>query len=364
MLDQPVASQRARLHGRPRLDFQEHLADLEANGLLPPHRSCRSTRTPSCIRWCAGNSSAACPEHKRRAFLFTNVTDAKGRRLRHAGGGRLDRGVGRNLFARHGRRVEDIGKPGCRRSPHPIPPIKGAQPRCQEVVITGDDLAAPGGLEAPAGAGLDARLRIPRPISRATFCVTRDPDSGIQNSGTYRAALKATDRLVVRMVARERRRRRLSALAEVSERRRADADRDRDRLRAGGACSRVRRSSPSTSTSSASPARSPGGRSRWRRRDRRSRRAGRRRDRDRGTDRSREARAGGAVRREQRLCRARSLQHADASDRDHPQARAGVHLDHQPGDAERIERGQEGRLRAAVPRHLRERSGSTACAAW
>src|SRR5439155_1085118 len=32
--------------------------------------------------------------------------------------------------------------------------------------------------------------------------VTKDPDSGIQNGGTYRAALKATDRAVVRMVAR------------------------------------------------------------------------------------------------------------------------------------------------------------------
>ena len=40
------------------------------------------------------------------------------------------------------------------------------------------------------------------PYLSATFCVTKDPDSGIQNGGTYRAALKATDRCVVRMVAR------------------------------------------------------------------------------------------------------------------------------------------------------------------
>src|SRR6202012_620227 len=37
----------------------------------------------------------------------------------------------------------------------------------------------------------------------ATLCVTRDPETGVQNMGTYRAALKAADRLVVRMVARE-----------------------------------------------------------------------------------------------------------------------------------------------------------------
>jgi len=40
------------------------------------------------------------------------------------------------------------------------------------------------------------------PYLTATLCITRDPDSGIQNMGMYRAALKATDRLAVRMVAR------------------------------------------------------------------------------------------------------------------------------------------------------------------
>ena len=40
----------------------------------------RSTRTPSSSRWCAGSSSAACRRTERRAFLFTNVIDAKGRR--------------------------------------------------------------------------------------------------------------------------------------------------------------------------------------------------------------------------------------------------------------------------------------------
>jgi 4-hydroxy-3-polyprenylbenzoate decarboxylase len=77
-----------------------------------------------------------------------------------------------------------------------------ASPACQQVVITGDALRAPGG-------GL-ARLPVPvstpgvdsAPYLTATLCVTRDPENGIQNMGTYRAALKATDRLGVRMVAR------------------------------------------------------------------------------------------------------------------------------------------------------------------
>src|SRR5262249_56544913 len=40
------------------------------------------------------------------------------------------------------------------------------------------------------------------PYLTATLCVTRDPDTGIQNVGTYRAALKAADRLGVRMSSR------------------------------------------------------------------------------------------------------------------------------------------------------------------
>ena len=59
------------------------------------------------------------------------------------------------------------------------------------------------------GNGLD---RLPIPISTpgfdsaptltATNVITRDPETGMQNMGTYRAALKAPDRLVVRMATR------------------------------------------------------------------------------------------------------------------------------------------------------------------
>src|SRR5207237_682337 len=83
-----------------------------------------------------------------------------------------------------------------------IAPVAVSSPPCQEVVITGAALRdADGGLK-----------RLPVPISTpgfdaapyltATLCITRDPESGVQNMGTYRAALKATDRLGVRMASR------------------------------------------------------------------------------------------------------------------------------------------------------------------
>src|SRR5262245_26093866 len=70
------------------------------------------------------------------------------------------------------------------------------------MVTTGDELRRPGGglasLPVPVSTpGFDAA-----PYLTATLCITRDPDSGIRNMGTYRAALKATDRLGVRMATR------------------------------------------------------------------------------------------------------------------------------------------------------------------
>ena len=40
------------------------------------------------------------------------------------------------------------------------------------------------------------------PYLTATLCITRDPETGVRNMGTYRAALKKTDRLGVRMSSR------------------------------------------------------------------------------------------------------------------------------------------------------------------
>jgi 4-hydroxy-3-polyprenylbenzoate decarboxylase len=83
-------------------------------------------------------------------------------------------------------------------------------------VLRGEDLKAPGGL-----------ARLPVPVSTpgfdsaltATLCITRDPDSDIQNMGTYRAALKASDGWWCAWGARGERCRRLSAWLKYRERR-------------------------------------------------------------------------------------------------------------------------------------------------
>jgi UbiD family decarboxylase len=214
MLDQPSNLQGGKsLSGRrPRLDFQDHLADLEANGLLVrvDRLINKDTELHPLVRW---QFLGGVPEDKRRAFLFTNVTDAKGRRYD------IPVVVGAlaaspDIYAiGMGQPVNEIGSAWMRAIANPIAPVAVGNPPCQEVVLTGDDLKAASGGEELGGKGLAGLARLPVPVSTpgfdsapyltATLCVTRDPDSGVQNMGTYRAALKASDRLVVRMVARE-----------------------------------------------------------------------------------------------------------------------------------------------------------------
>src|SRR6266700_343361 len=185
----------------PRLDLQEHIADREAQGLLVriDHPVNKDTELHPLVRL---QFIGGIPEAERRAFLFTNVTDASGRRydMPVVVGSIAASAEVYSLGMR--RPVEEIGSAWIEAIAHPIPPVRTNAPRCQEVVIKGDDLRKPDGglklLPVPVSTpGFDSA-----PYLTATFCVTKDPDSGIQNGGTYRAALKATDRLVVRMVAR------------------------------------------------------------------------------------------------------------------------------------------------------------------
>ena len=185
----------------PPLDFQSHLAALEARGLLlridrPINKD---TELHPLVRW---QFQGGLREDQRRAFLFTNVIDSSGRRYD------IPVAVGalaaspRIYAAGMGRPVEEIEAAWVRAITSPIPPILVDAPPCQAVVITGEELSG-------IGKGL---TRLPVPISTpgfdaapyltATLCVTRDPETGIQNMGTYRAALKAADRLGVRMASR------------------------------------------------------------------------------------------------------------------------------------------------------------------
>jgi UbiD family decarboxylase len=186
---------------RPRLDLQEHLADLEAKGLLVriDHPVDKDAELHPLVRL---QFIGGIPEGERRAFLFTNVVDATGRRydIPVVVGAIAASAEIYSLGMR--RAIDEIGAAWLDAIANPIPPVRVAAPPCQDVVITSDALRTPdGGMKlfpVPISTpGFDSA-----PYLTATLCITKDPETGIQNIGTYRAALKATDRLVVRMVAR------------------------------------------------------------------------------------------------------------------------------------------------------------------
>ena len=189
----------ASVKSRAPADFQEHLARLEEKGLLVriDRPICKDTELHPLVRWqFVGNF----PEEARRAFLFTNVVGA--------GGEKYDIPVVVGALAATneiyamgmGVAVEDLGEIWMKAINEPIPPVFIEDAPCQEVVITGEELQRTGLsiLPAPVSTpGFDAA-----PYLTATLCVTKDPETGVRNMGTYRAGFKANDRLGVRMASR------------------------------------------------------------------------------------------------------------------------------------------------------------------
>ena len=137
------------------------------------------------------------PESKRKAFLFENVVDVRGRRfdIPILVGGMAGSA---EIYALGMRcrldEIEDVWRRAMAKQVAPV--VVNAAP-CQEIVIRGDELSRPGG-----GLG---RLPIPistpgfdnAPYTTAGHWVTKDPETGVHNVGNYRGMVKAEDRIGV-----------------------------------------------------------------------------------------------------------------------------------------------------------------------
>src|SRR5208282_153085 len=79
MLDQPGPVRDKRQASGPPLDFQEHLARLEAAGLVTRVERAinKDTELHPLVRW---QFQGGLREDERRAFVFSNVVDSAGRR--------------------------------------------------------------------------------------------------------------------------------------------------------------------------------------------------------------------------------------------------------------------------------------------
>ena len=188
-------------HARTYPDLQEHLRALNAAKLLVTidRPINKDTEMHPLVRWQFRGGIA---EADRKAFLFTNVVDAKGRKfgipvvIGALASNPEIYGIGM------GSAVDEIGDLWSRAIASPISPILVNDAPCHDVVWKDDALVG-------KGRGLDA---LPIPISSpgfdsapyltATNCISRDPETGIQNMGTYRAGLKASNRLALRWATR------------------------------------------------------------------------------------------------------------------------------------------------------------------
>jgi UbiD family decarboxylase len=182
-------------------DLHEHLEALKQRGLLLTidRPIDKDAELHPLVRW---QFVGGLPEEERKAFLFTHVVDGRGRRYSMpvvVGAIAANRAI---YSVGMGVPVEEIQARWDHALANPVPPRLVAEGVAHEVVLEGDALRGEGN-------GLD---RLPIPISTpgfdsaptltATNVITRDPRTGVQNMGTYRAALKAPDRLVVRMATR------------------------------------------------------------------------------------------------------------------------------------------------------------------
>jgi 4-hydroxy-3-polyprenylbenzoate decarboxylase len=182
-------------------DLHDHLETLKQRGLLQViNRPIdKDSELHPLVRW---QFVGGMEEAERKAFLFTNIVNAQGRKYDiPVVVGAL--AANREIYSvGMGSSVEEIQARWDSAIANPIAPHMVDKAECQEVVHEGADLLG-------EGKGLDM---LPIPISTpgfdsaptltATNVITVDPVTGVQNMGTYRCALKAPDRMVVRMATR------------------------------------------------------------------------------------------------------------------------------------------------------------------
>ena len=187
-----AAATKAPARGYP--DLHEHLAELDRQGLLitVDRPINKDTELHPLVRWQFRGGIA---EPDRKAFLFTNVVNGKGKKYG------IPVVVGALAATRKiysvgmGCDIADIGKTWSKAIANPIKPNVVKEAPCQDIVIQGKDLLKPGN-------GVDS-LPIPistpgwdnAPYTTLSQYISKDPETGIQNMGIYRGQVKSPTRL-------------------------------------------------------------------------------------------------------------------------------------------------------------------------
>jgi 4-hydroxy-3-polyprenylbenzoate decarboxylase len=172
-------------------DFREYLAALEADGLLRrvSGRICKDTELMPLVRL----QFRGLPAEERTAFVFDDVTDVDGRSFPGpVAVGVL--GANREVYAKAlGCASDRITERWGEVHEGYIEPLLVDDGPVLEEIHTGPGLLDHGGiLEFPhpiSTPGFD-----PAPYFTSPFWVTKDPETGVRNIGTYRVMVKAGDK--------------------------------------------------------------------------------------------------------------------------------------------------------------------------
>ena len=177
------------------VDLHEHIVALREAGLLfeVDREINKDTEMHPLVRW---QYRGGVEEEDRKAWLFNNVTDAKGREYDIpvlVGGLAANQAVYKLGM---GCELDQIKETWIKALNNPIDPVEVPfdDAPCHDLVYEGEDLLN--------GFGVD---QIPVPISSpgwdnapyfaASHFITKDPTNGIQNMGNYRAMVKAPNRV-------------------------------------------------------------------------------------------------------------------------------------------------------------------------
>ncbi len=178
-------------------DLHEHLKTLEACGMLRRIKLPinKDTEIHPLVRWQYRGGLA----HKeRKAWLFENVVDAKGRQHKFPVAVGVLAGASEIYYLGMGcETIEQVEEKWNRAMSHPIAPVLVKDAVCHEEVHLGSELNRD-------GLGLD-ELPVPistpgfdnAPYSTCSHWISKDLESGIQNIGNYRGQFKSRTRVGV-----------------------------------------------------------------------------------------------------------------------------------------------------------------------
>jgi len=177
-------------------DLRDFISLLEETGNL--HRISarieKNSELMPLVRW----QYQGLPDNQRKAFLFENVTDPQGRNYDCSvavGVLGASREIYKMALGVAGRNVSGgVAEHWNHALSHPIPPRLVKMGPVKEIILKGKEITRPNG-------GL---LRFPVPISNpgfdggpfltAPYVVTKDPDTGVPNVGTYRCMIKGPNK--------------------------------------------------------------------------------------------------------------------------------------------------------------------------